>query len=171
MSKQTAKRLSFTLRYDVYADTLEAVVLRYLKDKSVREFKTGVIDTLRMCWLAIALKELHELPPDQLKQSALNAIDSLEKHIAYIRATFGLESGTGNGLGRAIASPTPMMVVHPSFYGSGESTNAYGESHFSPYKSAKNSAVTPDVDTNNTSTAALDAQKVVLYGDIEEIFE
>lgn len=171
MSKQTAKRLSFTLRYDVYADTLEAVVLRYLRDKSVREFKTGVIDTLRMCWLAIALKELHELPPDQLKQSALNAIDSLEKHIAYIRATFGLESGTGNSLGRAIAPPTPMMVVHPSFYGSGELTNAYGESHFSPYKSAKSSAVTPDVDTNTTSTAAEDTQKVVLYGDIEEIFE
>lgn len=171
MSKQTAKRLSFTLRYDVYADTLEAVVLGYLRDKSVREFKTVVIDTLRMCWLAIALKELHELPPDQLKQSALNAIDSLEKHIAYIRATFSLESGTGNGLGRAYAPPPSMMVVHPSFYGSGESTNAYGESQFSPYKSAKSSAAKPDVDTNTTSTAAEDAQKVVLYGDIEEIFE
>jgi hypothetical protein len=100
----------------MHSKIFRCVVLRYLRDKSVREFKTGVIDTLRMCWLAIALKELHELPPDQLKQSALNAIDSLEKHIAYIRATFSLESGTGNSLGRAIASLTPMMVVHQSSY-------------------------------------------------------
>jgi hypothetical protein len=113
MSGMTRKRISFSFKHDPYADSPDAAVLTYLKNNPVRELKTTVLETLRMCWLAMAYQEQGSLSDFELRQVALNCCDALEKHINYIRTSFRLESPSTN-FSQAQVMATPVYVAPPN---------------------------------------------------------
>ncbi|GAB1545323.1 hypothetical protein NUACC21_79990 [Scytonema sp. NUACC21] len=136
MSGQTRKRINLTLRYTPYADSPEGVVLTYLNCSQMRVLKKTVLETLSMCWLALAYQEQGNLPPEELRLVALGCVDALEKHISYIRAAFRLESPTAqNSTFREAMTPvmyanTPPTVRNISTNGESreESANLEGGS-------------------------------------------
>jgi hypothetical protein len=136
MSGQTRKRLNLTLRYTPYADSPDGVVLTYLNCSQMRVLKKTVLETLSMCWLALAYQERGSLPPEELRLVALGCVDALEKHISYLRAAFRLESPTAqNSTFREVMTPvvyanTPPTVKNISTNGESreESMNLSGGS-------------------------------------------
>ena len=115
MSGQTRKRLNLTLRYTPYADSPDGVVLSYLNCSQMRVLKKTVLETLSMCWLALAYQEQGSLPPEELRLVALGCVDALEKHISYLRAAFRLESPTGqNSTFREVMAPVVYASTPPT---------------------------------------------------------
>ncbi|MDF5727889.1 MAG: hypothetical protein PUP92_07570 [Rhizonema sp. PD38] len=111
MSEQTRKRLNLILRYTPYADSPDGVVLTYLNCSQMRVLKKTVLETLSMCWLALAYQERGSLPTEELRLVALGCVDALEKHISYLRAAFRLDSPTAQ-------SSTFPSVMTPVLYAS-----------------------------------------------------
>ncbi|WP_414585374.1 hypothetical protein [Scytonema sp. PCC 10023] len=115
MSGQTRKRLNLTLRYTPYADSPDGVVLSYLNCSQMRVLKKTVLETLSMCWLALAYQERGNLPPEELRLVALGCVDALEKHISYLRAAFRLESPTvQNSTFREVMAPVVYASTPPT---------------------------------------------------------
>lgn len=85
---QGNKRLDFRVRYCPYADTPDAVLLAYLF--SELDGKRMMLNAARMCYFALAQKQVGSMNSEQLRQLALDSCDQLEKHIWYIRTSFGL---------------------------------------------------------------------------------
>lgn len=88
MVRKTKKDIVF--RYTADVSSPDAVLLSYLS--SELDGKRMMLQAARICYLALAYKQTATMEPERLRQLALNSCDALEKHIFYIRASFGLLS-------------------------------------------------------------------------------
>ena len=86
-------RIDYRFRAVFRADSQEAILVKYLRDKN-SEFseKDMILWATAAYWLPLALKQQGSYSAQQLKQSARTSIYKLRQHINYLVQTFGIEA-------------------------------------------------------------------------------
>lgn len=98
---QDNKRFNFKVRYCPYVNTPDSVLLTYLSSEP--DGRKMMLDAARMCYSALAYKQAESMDSEQLRQLALDSCDRLEKHIWYVRMSFGLYGSENTSLRPAIS--------------------------------------------------------------------
>ena len=103
-------RIDYRFRAVVSADSQEAILVKYLRDKN-SEFseKDMILWATAAYWLPLALKQQGSYSASLLKQSARTSIYKLRQHINYLAQTFGLESEV-SAMSMSSASPQANRI-------------------------------------------------------------
>lgn len=85
---QNNRKKDILFRYTVDISSFDAVLLTHLSSELYG--KKMMLYAARMCYSALAYKQAGSMDAEHLRQLALDSCDQLEKHIWYIRMSFGL---------------------------------------------------------------------------------
>jgi hypothetical protein len=119
------KIIDYRVRIQVAEDSPDGVLLDFLKHEQHPSFshKEMVLWALRGYWMAIAFRQRREsgkgkMSEAQMQQTALDTIHQLGQQIAYIQATFEMETVRGEkktalyseqlGKGKTVVLGQPM---------------------------------------------------------------
>jgi hypothetical protein len=69
----------------------EEVVLEYVRSGDLMPMRQMLTWTMEMCWLPFAYEWSHADERSRAQKMAIDAVYQLERHLDYIRDTFGLE--------------------------------------------------------------------------------
>ncbi|MBR8840852.1 MAG: hypothetical protein DSM106950_44555 [Stigonema ocellatum SAG 48.90 = DSM 106950] len=88
------KQAHFFWRYQPESDTLDAVLLAYLKNNMVMRTTDMMLHSLRAFWLPLACLKHPDLSEADKKQMARDAVYALMRQADYLCSSFGLERVT-----------------------------------------------------------------------------